>query len=206
MAEAGSPANADDMDKLLSQNEIFIARTRDIGILTKEEAINFGATGPMLRASGVKFDLRRDIRFETPVDRALWDDDASCWHDHTSGGEAFAVDRTVDVVAQEQLHGLVERDLGCLGSWTRFRRASRSARAWRSSAYESVHAPAGCRPGAARASGSARVAGRCGRDSGRVGLDGGDGRGDRRVSLRPRDRHATNAGRIAGTRRSRRCR
>lgn len=51
---------ADDMDKLLTQNEIFIARTRDIGPLSAEDAIRFGVTGPMLRASGVKYDLRRD--------------------------------------------------------------------------------------------------------------------------------------------------
>jgi NADH-quinone oxidoreductase subunit D len=48
------------MDRLLTENEIFIARTRGIGVLTAEEAINFGATGPLLRASGVKYDLRRD--------------------------------------------------------------------------------------------------------------------------------------------------
>ncbi len=51
---------ADDMDKLLTQNEIFIARTRDIGKLSAEDAIRFGVTGPMLRASGVEYDLRRD--------------------------------------------------------------------------------------------------------------------------------------------------
>jgi NADH-quinone oxidoreductase subunit D len=51
---------ADDMDRLLTDNEIFIARTRGIGILSAEDAINYGVSGPMLRASGVKFDLRKD--------------------------------------------------------------------------------------------------------------------------------------------------
>jgi len=51
---------ADDMDKLLTDNEIFIARTRNIGKLSIEDAIDYGVTGPMLRASGMKFDLRRD--------------------------------------------------------------------------------------------------------------------------------------------------
>jgi NADH-quinone oxidoreductase subunit D len=51
---------ADDMDKLLTDNEIFVARTRGIGALSAEDAINFGVTGPMLRASGVQYDLRRD--------------------------------------------------------------------------------------------------------------------------------------------------
>jgi NADH-quinone oxidoreductase subunit D len=51
---------ADDMDRLLTDNEIFIARTLNIGSLSAEDAIDFGVSGPMLRASGVKFDLRRD--------------------------------------------------------------------------------------------------------------------------------------------------
>jgi NADH-quinone oxidoreductase subunit D len=48
------------MDRLLTDNEIFIARTRGIGFLSAEDAINYGITGPMLRAAGVKADLRRD--------------------------------------------------------------------------------------------------------------------------------------------------
>jgi NADH-quinone oxidoreductase subunit D len=51
---------ASDMDRLLTDNEIFIARTRGIGRLTPEDAIDYGVSGPFLRASGVKFDLRRD--------------------------------------------------------------------------------------------------------------------------------------------------
>ena len=50
----GLPAGADrrqDLDKLLTDNEIFIVRTRGIGILNAKDAINFGATGPVLRAS-----------------------------------------------------------------------------------------------------------------------------------------------------------
>jgi NADH-quinone oxidoreductase subunit D len=51
---------ASDLDKLLTDNEIFIARTRNIGKISTEDAIDFGATGPVLRACGLKFDLRRD--------------------------------------------------------------------------------------------------------------------------------------------------
>jgi NADH-quinone oxidoreductase subunit D len=51
---------ADDMDKLLTDNEIFIARTRNVGRLPLEDAISFGVTGPMLRASGFQYDLRKD--------------------------------------------------------------------------------------------------------------------------------------------------
>jgi NADH-quinone oxidoreductase subunit D len=48
-----------DLDKLLTDNEIFIMRTRGIGVLTREDAIDYGASGPVLRASGVDHDLRR---------------------------------------------------------------------------------------------------------------------------------------------------
>ena len=66
---------ADDMDRLLTDNEIFIARTRNIGRLSLEDAVDYGVTGPMLRASGMKYDLRRDepysiydrFDFEVPV-------------------------------------------------------------------------------------------------------------------------------------------
>lgn len=51
---------ADDMDRLLTENEIFIARTLNIGKISAADAIDFGITGPMLRASGVKYDLRKD--------------------------------------------------------------------------------------------------------------------------------------------------
>ncbi len=51
---------AHDMDRLLTDNEIFIARTRDIGRLSLADAISYGVTGPMLRACGLKHDLRRD--------------------------------------------------------------------------------------------------------------------------------------------------
>lgn len=50
----------DEIDKLLTKNRIFIDRTKGIGVLTREDAINFGATGPMARASGVVRDLRKN--------------------------------------------------------------------------------------------------------------------------------------------------
>jgi len=45
---------------LLTRNQIFIRRTADIGILTREMAISHGCTGPVLRGSGIDHDLRRD--------------------------------------------------------------------------------------------------------------------------------------------------
>jgi NADH-quinone oxidoreductase subunit D len=49
-----------DVCKLLNRNKIFIDRTKGIGVLTKEQAINRGVTGPVARASGVVRDLRKD--------------------------------------------------------------------------------------------------------------------------------------------------
>jgi NADH-quinone oxidoreductase subunit D len=53
------PGYFDEYDQLMSQNEIFLARTKGIGILSRETAVNFSATGPVLRASGVKWDIRK---------------------------------------------------------------------------------------------------------------------------------------------------
>ncbi|HEY1083110.1 MAG TPA: NADH dehydrogenase (quinone) subunit D [Prosthecobacter sp.] len=49
----------DEIDKLLTRNAIFIARTQDIGVITKADAIAYGLTGPNLRGSGVEHDLRK---------------------------------------------------------------------------------------------------------------------------------------------------
>jgi NADH-quinone oxidoreductase subunit D len=50
----------DDVARLLNRNRIFIDRTRGIGVLSKEDAINMSCTGPVARASGVIRDLRKD--------------------------------------------------------------------------------------------------------------------------------------------------
>ena len=56
----GLPKTLDDVEKLLSANRIWVDRTKDVGILTQEECLAFGITGPVARASGVDQDLRRD--------------------------------------------------------------------------------------------------------------------------------------------------
>jgi len=53
------PRFLDEFERLLSGNEIIMARTQGIGVLSKELAINAGVTGPMLRACGVNYDLRK---------------------------------------------------------------------------------------------------------------------------------------------------
>jgi NADH-quinone oxidoreductase subunit D len=69
------PATLDEVDKLLTRNKIFTERTRGIGILKKEDAINLGVTGPNLRGSGVEWDIRKahpyggyeNFEFDVPV-------------------------------------------------------------------------------------------------------------------------------------------
>ena len=61
-----------DVDDLMTNNEVFVARCRDVGAMTADEAISFGVTGPMLRASGVPFDLRVDEPYSI-YDRFHWE-------------------------------------------------------------------------------------------------------------------------------------
>ena len=69
------PKHIDDLEKLLESNRIFRQRTVDIGKITLSEGLNWGFTGPCIRASGLNWDLRKnqpydcyeDIDFKVPV-------------------------------------------------------------------------------------------------------------------------------------------
>jgi NADH-quinone oxidoreductase subunit D len=50
----------DEYDRLLSRNHIFIKRTANVGVVSKELAIGYALSGPMIRGSGIPLDLRRD--------------------------------------------------------------------------------------------------------------------------------------------------
>ena len=53
------PANVDDYETLLTDNRIWKQRTVGIGVVSPERALNLGFTGPMLRGSGIAWDLRK---------------------------------------------------------------------------------------------------------------------------------------------------
>jgi NADH-quinone oxidoreductase subunit D len=53
------PRFLDEYERLLAENEILIARTQGVGVLPRELAVNASITGPMLRASGVNYDIRK---------------------------------------------------------------------------------------------------------------------------------------------------
>jgi len=65
----------DECERLLTRNRIWVERTKDVGILTAEDAVAYSCTGPVLRASGVEWDLRKaqpylgyeDYEFEVPI-------------------------------------------------------------------------------------------------------------------------------------------
>src|SRR5213595_2723315 len=69
------PKHVDEYEKLLSKNPIWMARTQGVANLSAKDALAFGATGPVLRGSGVKWDLRKsqpycgydEYDFEVPV-------------------------------------------------------------------------------------------------------------------------------------------
>ena len=69
------PRRIGQYDDLLRENPIWLSRTKGVGVITAEEAIAYGITGPMLRASGVAWDLRKafpysgidSYEFDVPV-------------------------------------------------------------------------------------------------------------------------------------------
>ncbi|SUZ51382.1 uncharacterized protein METZ01_LOCUS4236 [marine metagenome] len=74
--------DTEESDKLLSFNEIFLARLKNVAVMSAEDAIDYGLTGPCLRASGVEYDVRKAApysvydRFDFDVPIGL---DGDCW-------------------------------------------------------------------------------------------------------------------------------
>jgi NADH-quinone oxidoreductase subunit D len=69
------PKTLHEVDRMLTKNGVWVGRTVGIGAMSAEEALNYGLSGPMLRASGVDYDVRKDFPyldyetydFEVPV-------------------------------------------------------------------------------------------------------------------------------------------
>jgi NADH-quinone oxidoreductase subunit D len=57
------PRFLDEFERLLMENEILMSRTQGVGVLPRDLAVNAGVTGPMLRASGVNYDVRKVDRY-----------------------------------------------------------------------------------------------------------------------------------------------
>jgi len=79
--------NIKELNDLLSYNKIFIERTANVGVLPADVAINYGASGPVLRGSGVKWDLRKNdtysiydrFDFEIPTGTGIMGTVGDCW-------------------------------------------------------------------------------------------------------------------------------
>jgi NADH-quinone oxidoreductase subunit D len=69
------PKTLGEIDRVLTRNAVWVGRTQGVGVMTGDEAINYSLSGPMLRASGVAYDVRKDkpyldyesYDFEVPV-------------------------------------------------------------------------------------------------------------------------------------------
>jgi len=75
------------LETLLMNNKIFVERTAKVGVLPLDLAVNYGVTGPILRASGLKYDLRRvdgysvypELDFDIPIGTGAMGTLGDCW-------------------------------------------------------------------------------------------------------------------------------
>lgn len=76
-----------ELEKLVMENKIFVERTANVGVLPLDLAINYGISGPMLRGSGLKLDLRKvdgysvypELDFDIPVGEGIMGSLGDCW-------------------------------------------------------------------------------------------------------------------------------
>lgn len=108
----------DEMETLLFGNEIFQIRTRGIGVIPKDIALQYGLSGANLRASGVNYDLRRDQRVAMAWDKVDWnvwthpdgDSFARCWVRLMETREStLIVDRLLDTMPSGPVMAKVPR-------------------------------------------------------------------------------------------------
>jgi NADH-quinone oxidoreductase subunit D len=77
----------DELETLLGNNPIFVQRTANIGVIPLTTAVNYGLSGPMLRASGLRYDLRRikgysvypELAFDVPIGTGKMGTVGDCW-------------------------------------------------------------------------------------------------------------------------------
>ena len=76
-----------ELEQLVIDNKIFVERTANVGVLPLDLAINYGISGPMLRASGLRYDLRRvdgysvypELEFDIPIGEGKMGAVGDCW-------------------------------------------------------------------------------------------------------------------------------
>ncbi len=108
--------DTEESDKLLSFNEIFLARLKNIAVMSAEDAVDYGLTGPCLRASGVDYDVRKASpysvydRFDFDVPVGL---DGDCWDRYyLRVQEVYQSVRIIEQALQQLPDGDVSSSLG----------------------------------------------------------------------------------------------
>ncbi len=103
-------------DNILTFNEIFLSRMKDVGVISAEEAIDYGLTGPCLRGCGVEYDVRKAqpysvydrFDFEVPVGL-----DGDCWDRHwVRVQEMYQSMRIIEQALEQMPGGPVMSSLG----------------------------------------------------------------------------------------------
>jgi NADH-quinone oxidoreductase subunit D len=108
--------DVEESDKILTFNEIFLSRLKDVGAITAEEALDYGLTGPCLRGCGVEYDVRKAqpysvyARFDFEVPVGL---DGDCWDRHwVRVQEMYQSLRIIEQALDQMPEGLVTSSLG----------------------------------------------------------------------------------------------
>ena len=108
--------DTEESDKLLSFNEIFLARLKNIAVMSAKDAVDYGLTGPCLRASGVDYDVRKASpysvydRFDFDVPVGL---DGDCWDRYyLRVQEVYQSVRIIEQALQQLPEGDVASSLG----------------------------------------------------------------------------------------------
>ena len=108
--------DVDEADRLLTFNEIFLARLKEVGTISTEDALDFGLTGPCLRACGTGYDVRKAQpysvydRFDFDVPVGL---DGDCWDRHyIRVQEMFESLRIIEQALAQMPSGAVTSPLG----------------------------------------------------------------------------------------------
>jgi NADH-quinone oxidoreductase subunit D len=106
-----------ELTKLVVENKIFVQRTANVGVLPMEVAINYGCSGPVLRGSGLKVDLRRidgysvypQLDFDIPIGRGDMGTLGDCWDRNYV--RVRECDESIKIIEQclQQLHGSHQR-------------------------------------------------------------------------------------------------
>jgi NADH-quinone oxidoreductase subunit D len=108
--------DVEESDKILTFNEIFLSRLKDVGAITAEEALDYGLTGPCLRGCGVEYDVRKAQpysvydRFDFEVPIGL---DGDCWDRHwVRVQEMYQSLRIIEQALDQMPEGPVTSSLG----------------------------------------------------------------------------------------------